>query len=226
MKDSVRVLLADDHAVLRAGLRALLNAEPDIEVVGEAADGAEAVKQVEALCPDLVVMDLAMPGMSGLEAIEQIATRFLDTKILVLTMHAEKQYVLRVIKAGGSGYVLKSAADTELIEAIRQIHAGKAYLYPDAAQVLLEHYQRDETEEVEEGVAADSLDLLSPREREVLQLTALGYSSREIGTQLHISPKTVDTYRQRLMNKLDLHHRVDLLQYALSRGLIKIQLHA
>lgn len=217
MKGPIRVLLADDHAVLRAGLRALLNIEPDIDVVGEASDGAEAVKQVETLRPDVVVMDLAMPGMSGLEAIEQIATRFLDTKILVLTMHAEQQYVLRVIRSGGSGYVLKSAADTELIEAIRRIHAGKAYLYPDAAQVLLEHYQRDRGEQE----AADSLDLLSSRERQVLELTARGYSNREIGVQLHISPKTVDTYRQRLMDKLDLHHRVDLLQYALRKGLIE-----
>lgn len=217
MKRPIRVLLADDHAVLRAGLRALLNIEPDIDVVGEASDGAEAVKQVETLRPDVVVMDLAMPGMSGLEAIEQIATRFLDTKILVLTMHAEQQYVLRVIRSGGSGYVLKSAADTELIEAIRRIHAGKAYLYPDAAQVLLEHYQRDRGEQE----AADSLDLLSSRECQVLELTARGYSNREIGVQLHISPKTVDTYRQRLMDKLDLHHRVDLLQYALRKGLIE-----
>lgn len=217
MKGPIRVLLADDHAVLRAGLRALLNIEPDIDVVGEASDGAEAVKQVETLRPDVVVMDLAMPGMSGLEAIEQIATRFLDTKILVLTMHAEQQYVLRVIRSGGSGYVLKSAADTELIEAIRRIHAGKAYLYPDAAQVLLEHYQRDRGEQE----SADSLDLLSSRERQVLELTARGYSNREIGVQLHISPKTVDTYRQRLMDKLDLHHRVDLLQYALRKGLIE-----
>lgn len=223
MKDPVRVLLADDHAVLRAGLRALLNAEPDIEVVGEAADGAEAVEQVEALHPDVVVMDLAMPGTNGLTAIGEIATRFLDTKILVLTMHAEEQYILRVIRSGGSGYVLKSAADTELIEAIRQIHAGKAYLYPDAARVLMEHYQRDEAEGKEAGEATDSLDLLSPREREVLELTALGYSSREIGAQLYISPKTVDTYRRRLMDKLDLHHRVDLLQYALRKGLIETQ---
>lgn len=217
----IKVLLADDHAILRAGLKALLEAESDIEVVGEAANGVQAIQQVARLKPDVVVMDITMPDMNGLEATRQIAERFLDTKVLVLTMHAEEQYVLEVLEAGGEGYVLKSAADDDLIDAIRQVSQGKPYLYGDTTQILLEHYrQRRSTGQT---VLQNSLELLSEREREVLKLTASGYSSREIGEMLYISPKTVDTYRQRLMEKLDLHHRVDLVQYALRKGLLKME---
>jgi two-component system response regulator NreC len=211
----IRVLLADDHAVLRAGLRALLNAEPDIEVVGEAANGEEAVTQVAVLKPDIVVMDLTMPGMSGLDAIDHIVREHFDTQVLVLTMHAEEQYILRVLESGASGYVLKKQADEDLIAAIRQVYRGKPYLYPDATRILMEHYRHEETEQ-----PTSRLELLSDREREVLELAAQGYTSREIGQMLHISHKTVDTYRQRLMEKLDLHHRVDLVQFALQHGLL------
>jgi len=216
----IRVLLADDHAILRAGLRSLLNAEPDLEVVGEAANGREALQQVERLRPDVVVMDLTMPDMNGLEATQKIAQNYLDTKVLVLTMHAEEQYVLEILEAGGEGFVLKSAADNDLIDAIRQVSQGKPYLSGDTAQILLEHHRRQRHGERERS-DEDSLALLSDREREVLTLTATGYSSREIGERLHISSKTVDTYRRRLMEKLDLSHRVDLVQYALRKGLLK-----
>ncbi len=220
MMEKINILLADDHAVLRAGLRALLNAEPDMSVVGEAGDGDSAIRQVKNLSPDVVVLDLSMPGMNGLDVLEHITAVYFDTKVLVLTMHTEKQYIVRVIEAGGAGYVLKSAADRDLVDAIRQVHRGKTYLYPEAAQVLLDHYRQQASRS---AAPQDELDSLSEREREVLTLTAQGYSSREIGEKLIISPKTVDTYRQRLMEKLELHNRVALVQYALRKGLLDIE---
>ena len=217
MSEAIRILLADDHTVLRAGLRALLSAEPDMQVVGEAGDGQATLDQIDRLHPDVVVLDLSMPVLSGLDIVERITTQYFDTKVLVLTMHAEIQYIVRVVEAGGSGYVLKSAADRDLVDAIRQVHRGKTYLYPDAAHLLFEHYRHQGSKA---EAASDALDLLSEREREVLVLTAQGYSSREISEILVISPKTVDTYRQRLMEKLELRNRVMLVQYALRKGLL------
>ncbi|MBZ0291649.1 MAG: FAD-dependent oxidoreductase [Anaerolineae bacterium] len=214
MNQIIRVVLADDHAVLRAGLRALLNAQSDIEVVGEAANGAEAIQQVETLKPNVIVMDLAMPGTSGLEAIRHISRNYPHVRTLVLTMHSEEQFVIGTIKAGGSGYVLKSAADVELINAIRQVSAGEPFYQGHAMQLLLEyHYNNESTSERTEE--------LSEREYDVLVQTVQGYSSREIGERLLISAKTVDTYRQRLMQKLGLKHRADLVQYALRHGLLE-----
>lgn len=209
----IRVLLADDHAVLRAGLRALLNVEPGIEVVGEAANGAEALRQVEVLQPNVVVIDLTMPGTSGLEAIRHISRHFPRVRSLVLTMHSEEQFIIGTIRAGGAGYVLKSAADVELIQAIRQVNAGENYFYGPAMQLLLDYHRSNRAE-------SERADALSEREYEVLVLTVQGYSSREIGERLIISAKTVDTYRQRVMQKLGLNHRVDLVQYAVSHGLL------
>ncbi len=218
MTGKIRVLLVDDHAVLRAGLRALLNIESDIEVVGEAGNGNEALEKIEALQPDVAVMDLTMPGLSGLDAIEYISKHYPNTRTLVLTMYAEEQYILRTVELGGSGYVLKSAADQELIKAIRQVYAGESYFYAKAMQILLDHHRQG----AKGGEAGeDKLDTLSEREYKVLLLTVQGYSSREIGEKLYISPKTVDTYRQRLMTKLDLSHRADLFQYALRKGLLE-----
>ncbi|MCC6804884.1 MAG: FAD-dependent oxidoreductase [Anaerolineae bacterium] len=215
MKPVIRVLLVDDHGVLRAGLRAFLNAEPDIEVVGEAADGSEALRLVETLAPDIVVLDLTMPGISGLDTLQYLSDRNRGVKTLVLTMHSEEQYILRAIRAGSSGYVLKSAADVELIRAIRQVYAGEPYFYGPAMQLLLDYQRGFGTQ------AEDRLEALSDREYEVLVLTVQGYSSREIGERLFISAKTVDTYRQRLMQKLGLNHRADLVQYALRKGLLE-----
>jgi len=211
---TITVLLADDHAVLRAGLRALLNAEPDMEVVGEAGNGEEAVRLAEQLTPDVVVMDISMPVMDGLAATRAITTRMPDTRVLVLTMHAEEQYLLKVLEAGGSGYVLKRSADTELMEAIRAVHRGEAFLYPSATRMLLSAYQRGDRSAPPAGGR------LSEREADVLRLTAEGYSNSEIGAQLYLSPKTVDTYRQRIMEKLALHHRAELVRYALATGLL------
>jgi len=214
-EDRIRVLLSDDHAVLRAGLRALLSAEPDMEVVGEAGDGEETVRQAEALRPDVIVMDIAMPGGGGLQATRTIRTRGLPCKVLILTMHAEDQYLLPVIEAGGSGYVLKTGADSDLIEAIRVVHRDEVFLYPSAAKLLLGKYlERTETRD-------SASDGLTPRERDVLRLTAEGYTGQEIGERLVLSPKTVDTYRQRVMEKLNLHHRSELVKYALRKGLLQ-----
>ena len=212
----IRVLLVDDHTVLLAGLRALLDSKPDIEVVGTAVDGEDAIRQVDLLRPDMVVMDISMPGMDGLEATKHITANYLDVRVLILTMYSDEQYLLRVLKAGGSGFVPKSGADVELINAIRDVYAGKPHLNSDAVQVLLDQYRLEQPEDRQEP----GLGILSEREIEVLSLTAQGYTSREIGEKLVISPKTVDTYRQRFMEKLGLRHRVDLVQYALRNGLL------
>jgi len=212
------VLLADDHAVLRAGLRALINAEPDMEVVGEAGDGVEAVERTQELKPDVVVMDIAMPRLNGLEATQRIAGMGLPVRVLVLTMHSEEQYLLQVLQSGGAGYVLKRSADTELMEAIRTVHRGEAFLYPSATKLLVEDYLGRVRSS---GQERDSYDDLTDREREVLKLTVEGFSNQEIADKLIISPKTVDTYRARVMEKLNLHHRSELIKYALKKGLLK-----
>ena len=212
---TIRVLLADDHAMLRAGLKALIDAEPDLTVVGEAGNGEEAVRLTERLKPDVVVMDISMPVKDGLQATAEIGASGTGTRVLVLTMHAEEQYLLKVLEAGGSGYVLKRSADTELMEAIRAVHRGEAYLYPSATRLLLQAYRTGDRPQAPAGGK------LSEREEEVLRLTAEGYSNSEIGKQLYLSPKTVDTYRQRIMEKLGLHHRAELVRYALDTGLLQ-----
>ncbi|MBA3969412.1 MAG: response regulator transcription factor [Gemmatimonadetes bacterium] len=217
MSDPIRVLLADDHTVLRAGLRALLDREPDMQVVGEAATGEEAVERVEALRPDVVVMDLSMPGAGGLEATRQVASLGHETRVLVLTVHAEEEYLLPVLEAGGSGYVTKTSADEDLTQAIRTVARGDVFLYPSAATLLLRGFNAKS----EKG--RDPVERLTDREREVLALTVEGFSSSEIGKKLFISPKTVDTYRARIMEKLDLHHRSELVRFALQTGLLKAE---
>jgi two-component system response regulator NreC len=213
----IQVVLADDHAVLRAGLRALIEDEPDIEVVGEASDGQQAVELVERLKPDVVVMDISMPVMNGMEATERIRASGTTTKVLVLTMHAEEQYLFQVLEAGGSGYVLKQSADTELMDAIRAVYRGEAFLYPAAVRLLLQAYLKGE----KPADGKPEHGKLSEREEQVLALTAEGFSNQEIAERLYLSSKTVDTYRQRIMEKLDLHHRSELVRYALDRGLLK-----
>lgn len=214
----IRILLVDDHAVLRAGLRALLDAEPDLEVVGEAGTGEEGIMLAERVCADVAVMDLSMPGIGGLEATRRIADTCRETRVLVLTMHAEEEHLLPVLEAGGSGYVHKRSADEELIEAIRTVARGDVFLYPSAAKLLLQNFRQ----KPERG-ESDPLQRLTEREREVLGYTAEGFSSAEIGKKLFISPKTVDTYRSRIMEKLGLHHRSELVRFALQQGLLKAE---
>jgi DNA-binding NarL/FixJ family response regulator len=218
MPQTIRILLVDDHAVLRAGLRALLEAEPDFLVVGEAATGEEGVEKSRLLRPDVVVMDLSMPGYGGLEAVRQIGALEHDIRVLVLTMHGEEEHLLPVLEAGGSGYVNKRSADEELIEAIRTVATGDVFLYPSGAKLLLRGLKaKSESDE------DDPLEKLTEREREVLAYTVEGFSSSEIGKKLFISPKTVDTYRSRIMEKLSLRHRSELVRFALRTGLLKAE---
>lgn len=216
MPDQVRILLVDDHAVLRSGLRALLNLEPGLDVVDEVGSGEEALERVRTLKPDIVLMDLGMPGIGGLEATRQIAAMGTSTRVLVLTSHAEEEYLLPVLEAGGSGYVQKTSADEDLVNAIHTVARDEVFLYPSAAKLLLQGYRH-----AEEQGEANPLEELSPREREVLSLTAEGYSSAEVGKKLFLSPKTIDTYRARLMQKLGLSHRSELVRFALKAGLLK-----
>lgn len=211
----IRILLVDDHLVLRAGLKALLDAETDMRVVGEASTGEEALEKAKSLKPDVVVMDLSMPGMGGLEATRKIA-EMAQARVLVLTMHSEEEYLLPVLEAGGSGYVKKTSADEDLTNAIRTVARDEVFLYPNAAKLLLQGFRvRGEDDQ------PDPLEKLTERERDVLAMTAEGFSSSEIGERLFISPKTVDTYRSRIMEKLGLHHRSELVRFALNTGLLK-----
>ena len=214
----VRVLLVDDHAVLRAGLRMLLQSEPGIQVVGDAATGEEGVARAAELRPDVVVMDLTMPGIGGLEATRQIVAARNGTRVLILTVHAESEYLMSVLEAGAGGYVTKHSADRELVDAIRVVARGDVFLYPSAARLLAQNLR----DGAPTGAArpADPLSVLSAREREVLVLTAEGFSSAEIGERLSLSHKTVETYRQRMMDKLQLHHRSEVIRLALREGLL------
>jgi DNA-binding NarL/FixJ family response regulator len=216
MADKIRLVLADDHAILRAGLAALLALEPDLDVVAEVSTGEEALERTKTVRPDVVVMDLDMPGMGGLEATRQIAALELETRVLVLTSHAETEYLLRVLEAGGSGFVQKTNAEQDLIDAIRIVAGGEVFLYPSATKLLLREYR---TAEAKGEVSP--LEELSEREREVLALTAEGFTSTEVGKKLFLSPKTVDTYRSRLMQKLGLSHRSELVRFALQTGVLK-----
>lgn len=211
----VRVLLADDHGILRAGLRAFLSTQPDMEVVGEAANGEEAVARAVELSPDVVVLDIAMPRLDGLEAARRMRDRGLAAKVLILTVHAEERYLLPVLRAGGAGYVQKSGADTDLLEAIRTVARGDVFLYPGATRLLVANYLTRQAVGEERGPE------LSERERQVLGLTAEGYSAQEIGARLFLSPKTIETYRERAMHKLGLRRRADLVRYALRSGLLQ-----
>jgi two-component system response regulator NreC len=210
------VLIADDHTIVRSGVRLLLQAEPDIEVVGEALDGGEAVALAESLRPDLILMDIAMPGTNGLEATRQIKARFPDMHVLVLTMHRSDEYFFEMLKAGASGYVLKGAETNELIGAIRAVARGEVFLYPTMARQLLQDYLNRLKEPESSGQPA-----LTPREKEILRLMAEGYSNKEIAEKLVVSPSTIHSHRTNLMRKLNLSSRYELIQYARQRGLIR-----
>src|SRR5215208_5309342 len=214
--DLIRVVLADDHAIVRAGLKAVLGAARDIEVIGEASDGAEAVATAERLRPEVVVMDLSMGGMDGLAATKALAAKGTSPRVLVLTMHAEEEYLVPLLEAGAAGYLVKSAADRDLVDAVRAVARGDIYVRPSAARVLARNLTKKDPAQTER----DRFDKLTQRERDVLRLVAQGYSAPEIGERLFISPKTVDTYKQRIQEKLGLAHRSDYVQLALKLGLL------
>jgi len=218
VSDRIRILLADDHAIFRAGVRALLELEDALELVGEATSGDEVVEKALALRPDLVITDLSMPGIHGLEATRRIAALDIGVSVLVLTVHAEEEYLVPVVDAGGSGYLTKASAGRDLVDAIRVVARGEVYLPARATTLLLQQYRKAERAG---GAAVPGLNELSARETEVLALTAEGYSSTEIGQKLFISPKTVDTYRARITQKLRLNHRSELVRFALRTGLLR-----
>lgn len=214
--DHIRVVIADDHAVVRAGVKALLRPAPDIEIVGEASNGLEAVAMVRRLKPEVLILDLSMPQLGGLEAARELLTDGLSTGILLLTMHEPDDHLVPLLEAGVRGFLQKSAVDRELTDAVRAVANGDVYLQTSAAQVLAgERRRRSEPSE-----ERDRYDRLTPREREVLLLVAQGFTAPEIGERLDISPKTVDTYKQRIHDKAGLAHRPDYVKLALSLGLL------
>jgi two-component system response regulator NreC len=208
----VRVLIVDDHAVVRAGLRMLLDAEDDLEVVGEAADPRSAVFEARALAPDVVLMDVVMPGGSGIEATAAVLKEAPETNVLVLSMQDDPRYVREAFAAGASGYVLKEAADTELVGAVREVARGGRYVHPELGARLV-------SAEADERAKADA-DPLSGREREVLRLLALGHTNQEIAKQLYLSVRTVETHRANIMQKLRISTRAELVRYAIDQGLL------
>jgi DNA-binding NarL/FixJ family response regulator len=215
----IKVLLAEDHTIVRKGIRSLLDDEADIEVVGEAENGRDAVSKTEALLPDVVLMDYTMPILNGLEATRQIKKRLPDIKIVILTMHADEEYIFRFLQAGASGYLVKHTAPKELMSAIQAVYHGESYLSPTVSKVVIDEFVRQAKNDRTE----DSYEKLTAREREILQLVAEGFSSKDIADQLHISLKTVGVHRTNLMNKLDIHSVPDLVRYAIRKGIISLE---
>jgi DNA-binding NarL/FixJ family response regulator len=216
MKEKGRIVIAEDHTILREGLRALISSQEDLEVVGEAGDGREAVRQVEDLMPDLILMDLSMPKMNGIEAIREIGRRIPQTRILALTVHKTEEFILEVLQAGADGYIPKDASSNELMMAIRSVLMGKRYLCPSVSRVVIEGY----LESRRTPESSTPWDTLTKREREILKLIAEGHKNKEIADYLCISVKTVEKHRANLMKKLDLHSAAALTAYAMERGLV------
>ncbi len=211
--DKIKILVVDDHAIMRDGIHALLSLHNDIEVVGEASEGKEAIEKVQELAPDVVVMDIAMPGMDGLEATRRIRKKNPKVKVIILTQHDNREYILSCVKAGAAGFVPKRALGSELVAAIRAVHKGDSFLYPSAAAALIEDYLQQAKEE-------DPYDRLTARQREILKLIADGHTSREIADMLFLSLKTVLGHRTKIMGKLDLHNSTELIKYAMRKGLV------
>jgi DNA-binding NarL/FixJ family response regulator len=212
----VRILLADDHTVMRAGLRSLLERHPNFEVVGEAGDGREAVDLAASLAPDVVVMDVAMPKLNGIEAARQIVSQHPPTAAIILSMHSDETYVMRALKAGARGYLLKDSAEADLIRAIQVVSEGKSFFSPAISKMLAEDYVRL----LEQKGIQDTYELLTPREREILQLLAEGKTNKEVASLLNLSLYTVETHRTHIVQKLNLHSTAELVLYAVRKGII------
>jgi DNA-binding NarL/FixJ family response regulator len=215
--NKIRILLADDHAILRSGLRLLLEREPDLSVAGEAGDGRAAVDWMEREEAEVAVMDLGMPRLNGIEATAQILRRHPAVRVVVLSMHSDETYVLRSLRAGARGYIIKESAEQELISAIRAVMSGKSFFSPKVKHLL----QRDHVERLRREGREDSYELLTEREREILQLLAEGNSNKEIAGRLHLSTLTVETHRKRILEKLNLHGTADLILYGVRQGMVR-----
>jgi two-component system response regulator NreC len=212
----LRIVVADDHGIVRQGLRFVLEKQPDIEVVGEATDGREAVRLAEELHPSVIVMDIGMPQLNGLEATAQIVRRNVNATVIILSMHTDEVYLVRALTAGVKGYLVKGSADQDLVAAVRAVAAGKCFFSPVIAQMLAEDYTR----QLQQKQVQDSYDLLTEREKETLQLLAEGKSNKEAATILDVSPYTVETHRMHLMQKLNLHNTAEIVLYAVRKKII------
>lgn len=216
MSESIRILLADDHGIVRQGLRSVLLRDSQLQIVGEAADGREAVTLAETLAPDVVIMDIAMPELSGIEAAAQICRNNPAIRIVILSMHSDETYLLRALNAGAKGYLLKDSADVDLIRAVHSVQRGKPFFSPEIAEVLLEDYMRS----LQQKRLQDSYELLTEREKEVLQLLAHGKSNKEVGTSLNVSTNTVESHRNAMMKKLNLHNTAEIVLYAVRKKIV------
>jgi two-component system, NarL family, response regulator NreC len=212
----LRILLADDHVVMRTGLRALLERQPNLEVVGESENGREAIELVTSLRPDVVVMDVGMPVLNGIEATKTIVTQHPTVAVVILSMYVDESYIMRALKAGARGYLLKDSAPADLINAIQAVSQNKSFFSPKVSRILAEDYVRV----LKQKGAVDSYDLLTSREREILQLIAEGKGNKEVAAALNISPYTVETHRSHILEKLNLHNPAELILYAVRKGII------
>ena len=212
----IRIMLADDHTVIRRGLRALLERQSGFAVVAEAADGREAVDTAAVVQPDVAVIDIGMPNINGIEAARRITEKRPETAVVILSMHADESYVLRALKSGARGYLLKDSPEEDLIDAIRAVHAGKAFFSPEISKMLAEDYMR----QMRQRGVEDSYELLTPREREVLQMLGEGKSNKEVATQLNLSLHTVETHRGNVLEKLNLHSTAEMILYAVRKGIV------
>lgn len=213
---TIRILLADDHNLIRSGLRALLERQEGFSVVAEAADGREALNMALAVDPDVVVIDVAMPNLNGIEAARRIKEKRPETAVVILSMHADEGYVLRALKSGARGYLLKDSPEEDLIQAIRAVHQGKAFFSPEISRMLAEDYMR----QMGQRGVEDSYELLTPREREVLQMLAEGNSNKEVASKLSLSLYTVETHRGNVLEKLNLHSTAEMILYAVRKGIV------
>lgn len=210
------ILLADDHTVIRSGLRMVLEKQSDFQVVGEAGDGRQAVKMAQELRPDVIVMDIAMPNLNGIDAAKQIVNQDSHIAVVILSMHSDEGYVMRALKSGAKAYLLKDSAEADLIRAVRAVREGKSFFSPAVSRMLLEDYVR----QLQQRGAEDSYELLSPREREILQLIAEGKTNKEVAAMLNLSLYTVETHRTHILQKLNLHSVPELILYAVRKGII------